>query len=88
VARPFVHRMLRLADRPGGGVEWVCPFCEHRVIAWPLYRQVMVQGPADAVHVRDCEEIPVHLDDRVIELTEADEHWLGLHTIAWSQAAG
>jgi hypothetical protein len=79
VARPFVHRMLRLADRPGGGVEWVCPFCEHRVIAWPLYRQVMVQGPADAVHVRDCEEIPVHLDDRVIELTEAD---------AWSQAAG
>jgi hypothetical protein len=88
VARPFVHRMLHLADHPGGGVEWVCPFCEHQVIAWPLHRQVMVQGPADAVHVRDRREIPVHLDDRVIELTEADEQWLGLNTIAWSHAAG
>jgi hypothetical protein len=48
----------------------------------------MVQGQPDAVHVRDREEVPVHLDDRVIELTEADERWLGVNAIAWSQAAG
>jgi hypothetical protein len=47
-----------------------------------------VQGQPDAVHVRDRQEIPVHLDDRVIELTEADTNWLGLNAIAWSPATG
>jgi hypothetical protein len=30
------------------------------------------------------EEVPVHLDDLVVELTEADEHWLTLNAITWS----
>ena len=30
----------------------------------------------------------LHLDDRVIELTEADRNWLGLNAIAWSAVAG
>jgi hypothetical protein len=88
LARPFVHRLVHLADRSGGGAEWACPFCEHQVITWPLYRRVTVQGQPDAVHVRDRQEIPVHLDDRVIELTEADTNWLGLNAIAWSPATG
>jgi hypothetical protein len=29
-------------------------------------------------------EVPVHLDDLVLELTEADENWLTLNAIAWS----
>jgi hypothetical protein len=32
-------------------------------------------------------EVPVHLDDIVLELTEADEHWLTVHAIAWSDVA-
>jgi hypothetical protein len=28
-------------------------------------------------------EVPVHLDDLVLELTEADEHWLTLNAITW-----
>jgi hypothetical protein len=29
-------------------------------------------------------EVPVHLDDLVVELTEADENWLTLNAITWS----
>jgi hypothetical protein len=29
-------------------------------------------------------EVPVHLDDTVLELTEADENWLAVNAIAWS----
>jgi hypothetical protein len=28
------------------------------------------------------EEVPIHLDDIVLELTEADENWLTLNAIA------
>jgi hypothetical protein len=31
-------------------------------------------------------EVPVHLDDVVLELTEADENWLTVNTITWSGA--
>jgi hypothetical protein len=31
-------------------------------------------------------EVPIHLDDVVLELTEADENWLTLNAIAWSGA--
>jgi hypothetical protein len=34
----------------------------------------MVTGQAEVLHVRAMEEIPVHLDDLVLELTEADEN--------------
>jgi hypothetical protein len=85
---PLVHRMVHTSDRPGGGSEWVCPFCRHQVVAWPVYRKVMVKGQPDAVHVRAGEEVPVHLDHRVLELTEADENWLTLHSIAWPTAFG
>jgi hypothetical protein len=44
----------------------------------------MVKGRADALHVRAMKEVPVHLDDIVLELTEADENWLTLNAIAWS----
>jgi hypothetical protein len=44
----------------------------------------MVTGQADALHVRAMNEIPVHLDDIVLELTEADENWLTVNAIAWS----
>jgi hypothetical protein len=44
----------------------------------------MVKGQADALHVRAIREVPVHLDDIVVELTEADENWLALNTITWS----
>ena len=33
------------------------------------------------------EEVPTHLDDLVVELTEADENWLLLNRIAWSALA-
>jgi hypothetical protein len=42
----------------------------------PLHHKVLVKGQADAVHVRAMEEVPIHLDDIVLELTEADENWL------------
>jgi hypothetical protein len=29
-------------------------------------------------------EVPVHLDDLVLEFTEADEHWLTVNAITWS----
>jgi hypothetical protein len=45
----------------------------------------MVKGLATAVHVRAMEEVPTHLDDIVLELTEADQNWLALNTITWSE---
>ena len=44
----------------------------------------MVKGQAEVLHVRAMTEVPVHLDDIVLELTEADENWLTLNDIAWS----
>jgi hypothetical protein len=43
----------------------------------------MVTGQAEVLHVRAVEEIPVHLDDLVLKLTEADENWLTVNAIAW-----
>jgi hypothetical protein len=62
-----------------------CPFCPHQVVYWPVYHKVMVKGLATAVHVRAMEEVPMHLDDIVLELTEADQNWLALNTIARSE---
>jgi hypothetical protein len=78
MARPLVHRMVHQQDRPGfqGGSEWACPFCPHQVVYWPVYYKVMVTGQAEVLHVRAMTEVPVHLDDLVVELTEADENWL------------
>jgi hypothetical protein len=36
--------------------------------------KVLVTGQAEIVHVRAMTEVPLHLDDLVVELTEADEH--------------
>jgi hypothetical protein len=83
--RPLVHRMIHKADRPGGGSEWTCPFCRHQIIVWPLYRRTMVEGQSNTVHVKDRDEVPTHLDDLVLELTEADVNWLILNSIAWSK---
>jgi hypothetical protein len=44
----------------------------------------MVKGRTDALHVRAIQEVPVHLDDIVVELTEADKNWLTANAIAWS----
>ena len=44
----------------------------------------MAKGQAEVLHVRAMEEVPVHLDDVILELTEADENWLTLNDIAWS----
>jgi hypothetical protein len=85
MARPIVHRMVHHGSRPAGGSEWACPFCPHQVVYWPVYHQVMVKGLAIAVHVRAMEEVPMHLDDIVLELTEANQNWLALNTIAWSE---
>jgi hypothetical protein len=70
--------MVHKQDRPGfqGGSEWARPFCAHQVVYYPLHHKVVVKGQADALHVRGMEEVPVHLDDIVLELTEADENWL------------
>jgi hypothetical protein len=86
MARPLVHHMFYKQDRPGfqGGSEWACPFCAHQVVYWPLHHKVLVKGQADAIHVRAIQEVPVHLDDIVLELTEADENWLTVNAMAWS----
>jgi hypothetical protein len=44
----------------------------------------MVKGQADALPVRAIHEVPIYLDDIVVELTEADENWLAVNVIAWS----
>jgi hypothetical protein len=44
----------------------------------------MVKGQAEVLHVRAITEVPVHLDDIVVELTEADENWLTVNAITWS----
>jgi hypothetical protein len=84
--RPLVHRMVHQQDRPGfqGGSEWACPFCAHQVVYWRLHHKVMVKGHAEVLHVRAMGEVPVHLDDIVLELTEADENWLTVNAIDWS----
>jgi hypothetical protein len=84
MARPLVHRMIRKGDRAVGGAEWACPFCAHEVVFWSIYHRVLVKGRANTVHIRAMEEVPVHLDDVVLELTEADENWLTINTVAWS----
>jgi hypothetical protein len=82
----MVHRMVHKQDRPGfqGGSEWACPFCAYQVVYWLLYHKVLVKGQANALHVRAMKEVPVHLDDIILELTEADENWLTLNSIIWS----
>ena len=84
MARPPVHRMVHKGDRPGfqGGSEWACPFCAHQVVYWPLHHKVMVKGQAEVLHGQAMNEVPVHLDDIVLELTEADENWLAANAIA------
>ena len=84
--RPLVHRMVHKQDRPGfqGGSEWACPFCAYQVVYSPLHHKVTVKGQAEVLHVRAMTEVPIHLDDLVVELTEADEHWLTVNAIAWS----
>jgi hypothetical protein len=84
MARPLVHRMVHQGDRPAGGAEWACPLCPQQVVFWPLYHRVMVKGQADALHIRAVQEVPIYLDDIVVELTEADENWLAINTTAWS----
>jgi hypothetical protein len=76
--------MVHNGDRPGGGAEWTCPFCRHQVVSWPNWHKVMVSDGADALHVRGAEQVPGHLQDSVLELTEADQHWLRLANIVWS----
>jgi hypothetical protein len=49
-----------------------------------LHHQVMVSGAADAFHVRGTGEVPNHPQGSVLELTEADRHWLYQATIAWT----
>jgi hypothetical protein len=44
----------------------------------------MVTGQADALHVRTTKEVPVHLADIVVELTEADDNWLTVNAITRS----
>jgi hypothetical protein len=89
MARPLAHRMVHMQDRPGfqGGSDWACPFCPHQVVHYPLHHKVMVNGQADVLHVRTMDEVPVPLDDIVVEVTEADENWLTVNTIAWSGVA-
>jgi hypothetical protein len=89
MARPLVHRMVHTGDRPGfqGGSEWACPFCAQQVVYRPLHHKVLVTGQAEVLHVRAMEEVPVHLDDLVLELTEADENWLTVNAITWSGVA-
>jgi hypothetical protein len=60
------------------------PVLPHRVVYWALYHKAMVKGQVEVLHVWAMEEVPVHLDDVVLELTEADENWLTLNAIAWS----
>jgi hypothetical protein len=86
MARPLVHRMVHQQDRPGfrGGSEWACPFCLYRVVYRRLHHKVMVTGQAEVLHVRAMTEVPVHLDDLVLELTEADHNWLTVNAITWS----
>jgi hypothetical protein len=69
MARPLVHRMVHQQDRPGfqGGSEWACPFCAYQVVYWPLHHKVRVTGQAEVLHVRAMNEVPVHLDDVILE---------------------
>ena len=69
------------------GPSGACPFCPHQVVYWPLHHKVMLTGQADVLHVRAMTEVPVHLDDLVVELTETDENWLTLNAITWSDVA-
>jgi hypothetical protein len=59
------------------------PVLPHQVVYRPLHHKVMVKGQVDVLHVRAMTEVPVHLDDIVLELTEADENWLAVNAIAW-----
>jgi hypothetical protein len=55
-----------------------------QVVYWPLHHKVTVKGQAEVLHVRAMNEVPVHLDDVILELTEADENWLTVNAIDWS----
>jgi hypothetical protein len=48
------------------------------------WHQHPVTGQAEVLHVRAMAEVPVDLDDLVLELTEADEHWLTVNAITWA----
>jgi hypothetical protein len=57
------------------------PVLPSQVVYWPAAPQVLVTAQVDVLHVRAMTEVPVHLDDLVVELTEADQNWLTLNAI-------
>jgi hypothetical protein len=52
-------------------------------VYWPIYHKVLVKGRAEVLHVRAMTEVPVHLDDIVLELSkEKPGLWTGRRAFA------
>jgi hypothetical protein len=81
VAMKSVHRMVHQADRPDGAVEWGCPQCGRYTVCHPRWRDVVLAGEPESVHVPGAGFPPAAEDPPTP--SESDLRWLGGLEIVW-----
>jgi hypothetical protein len=77
-----IHRLVDLAQRPDGGVEWACPQCGRYLVRYPDSELVVAAGAPGPVHVLGSR----YRDDptEVPTVSEFDQQFLHRHAMAWS----
>ena len=77
-----IHRLVDLAQRSDGGVEWACPRCGRFLIRYPDTQLVLAAGAADPTHILG----PQYQDDPTEgpTLSAFDQQFLHRHALAWS----
>jgi hypothetical protein len=77
-----IHRLVHLAQRADGGVEWACPQCGRYLVRYPDTQLVLAVGAPGPVHVLG----PGYRDNptEAVIVSEFDEQFLHCHAMAWS----
>jgi hypothetical protein len=76
-----IHRLVDLAQRPDGGVEWACPQCGRYLIRYPNWELVVAAGVSGPTHILGAQ----YRDDPTVgpALSEFDQQFLHRHALAW-----
>jgi hypothetical protein len=77
-----IHRLVHLAQRSDGGVEWACPQCGRYLIRYPNWELVVAAGAPGPAHILG----PGYRDDppEGPRMSEFDQQFLHRHAMAWS----
>jgi hypothetical protein len=77
-----IHRLVDLAQRSDGGVEWACPRCGRYLIRYPNRDLVVAAGVSGPAHILGPENRDNSLEGPAV--SEFDEQFLHRHAMAWS----